>query len=197
MWLLHYFCFSKCFITLTSIPFCLLSSVRTYIRAGDAIVPSREGCIRAASACRCGQTQSCHPSSTKGMYGHTYVCTCTLTIIVVELNCRWSYSCSIVCLYSILVILLQYLHSSYPFSFSFPVLPLFRLPFLTHAHTHTHTHTHALILIDFNQLLSINPQTIGKLSFIDLAGSERGSDLVHNNKQTRYFTTWSNSITWH
>jgi hypothetical protein len=55
---------------------------------------------------------------------------------------------------------------------------------LSHAHTHTlsltHTHTHTI---------SLHPQTIGKLSFIDLAGSERGSDLVHNNKQTRYDTT--------
>ena len=33
-------------------------------------------------------------------------------------------------------------------------------------------------------------QTIGKLSFIDLAGSERGADTTHNSKQTR----WKQSI---
>lgn len=30
------------------------------------------------------------------------------------------------------------------------------------------------------------PRTVGKLSFIDLAGSERGADTTDNDKQTRY-----------
>ena len=64
-----------------------------------------------------------------------------------------------------------------------PILSLsFFLPFLTHTHTHTCSYSYQL------QSTSTNPQTIGKLSFIDLAGSERGSDLVHNNKQTRSYT---------
>jgi len=29
--------------------------------------------------------------------------------------------------------------------------------------------------------------SIGKLSFIDLAGSERGADVVDQNKQTRFY----------
>lgn len=31
-----------------------------------------------------------------------------------------------------------------------------------------------------------NTKLVGKLSFIDLAGSERGADTTDNDKQTRY-----------
>jgi kinesin family protein 2/24 len=34
--------------------------------------------------------------------------------------------------------------------------------------------------------LKIKNKTMGKMSFIDLAGSERGADVVNSNKQTRF-----------
>ena len=68
-----YFYFYLSVNTLTSISFCLLSYVRAFVCAGDATVPQRKGCIRTARTCRCGQTQSCHPSSTEGTYIRMYV----------------------------------------------------------------------------------------------------------------------------
>ena len=121
----------------------LLSSVYPYIpfvRSGDATVPPRKGCIRPARTCRCGQTQSRHPSSTEGTYVYMYVCTCTLNIIVAVMEhlCCCSYNNSFVCLRFICVILLQSLHLSLSLLFSlfpFPLSSLF--PFFTQAHTHT------------------------------------------------------------
>ncbi|KAL0481387.1 kinesin family member [Acrasis kona] len=43
--------------------------------------------------------------------------------------------------------------------------------------------SHAILQIAIKQ--DANKKAIGKFSFIDLAGSERGADTAHNNKQTR------------
>jgi kinesin family protein 2/24 len=43
--------------------------------------------------------------------------------------------------------------------------------------------SHAILQIAFKNYHDM--QTIGKVSFIDLAGSERGQDTIHNDKQTR------------
>ncbi len=43
--------------------------------------------------------------------------------------------------------------------------------------------SHAILQIAFKN--SHNMQTIGKVSFIDLAGSERGQDTINNDRQTR------------
>ena len=44
--------------------------------------------------------------------------------------------------------------------------------------------SHAVLQIVLKDL-NTNKPTGGKFSFIDLAGSERGADTTHNNRQTR------------
>ena len=45
--------------------------------------------------------------------------------------------------------------------------------------------SHAILSIQLKE----NKRTFGKISFIDLAGSERGADVMDTDRQTRYTTT--------
>jgi len=50
--------------------------------------------------------------------------------------------------------------------------------------------SHAILQLAIKRSVDGNvskpPRVVGKLSFIDLAGSERGADTTDNDKQTRY-----------
>ena len=50
--------------------------------------------------------------------------------------------------------------------------------------------SHAILQLAIKRSVEGNvskpPRVVGKLSFIDLAGSERGADTTDNDKQTRY-----------
>lgn len=54
--------------------------------------------------------------------------------------------------------------------------------------------SHAILQLAIKRSVDGNaskpPRLVGKLSFIDLAGSERGADTTDNDKQTRYDLAW-------